>query len=66
MEVRKQNEPKKKLFKQKLSTYSMFFTYKFQSESELYGFLNEKDSLPEAGARSEVYVTATGIKPRTT
>ena len=30
------------------------FTYAFQSESALYSSLNVKESLPEAGAKSEV------------
>ena len=45
---------------------SYHVTYAFQSESTPHSCLNVKDYLLKAGAKSEVYVTATGLGPTTT
>ena len=49
-----------------LTVCSYHVTYTFQSEYTLCSFLNIKELLLKGGAKSEGYVTATGLEPRTT
>ena len=55
-----------KNFGMPLTVCSYHVTFEFQSESTLYSCLNVKNSLLEAGTKSEVKVTATGLEPTTT
>ena len=49
-----------------LAVCSCHVTYAFPSESTLYSSWISRNSLLETGAKSEVYVTATGLEPTTT
>ena len=49
-----------------MTVCSCHVTYAFESESTLYSCLMSRNSLLEAGAKSEGEVTAAGLEPRNT